>query len=308
MPDQAWVRRLFDAAAWRPVPSGDGQRVSLAFQMNGVGYKNFSFSFQEPWLGGKKPNSLGVNASYLLFQNLGTANFSRNSILTTSLDYGRRLKFPDDFFTSRTSIGYKFYDIINPQFRFVGFEGEPEAFINIITLRQSFDRSSVDAPIYPRSGSTMSLSVEATPPYSLLQGEEPDYETLTDAQKYKWLEYHKWRFTSNWFFRIWDDMVLSTKIEAGYLGTYNSRLGISPFERYFLGGAGLMGAGFAGLDGREILPLRGYENNSLTNNAQGYPIYNRLNIELRYPLSLNQSAPIWVLAFLEGGNGFRNFR
>ncbi|GAB4410335.1 MAG: outer membrane protein assembly factor BamA [Bacteroidia bacterium] len=303
------TRRLFDADSWRPVPSGDGQRVSLAFQMNGTGYKNFSLTFMEPWLGGKKPNSLGVSASYLVFQSIGAANFSRNAIFNASIDYGRRLKFPDDFFTSRTTLGYKYYDIVNPTARrFQGFAGEPYAFVNILTLRQSFDRSSVDAPIYPRSGSVMSLSVEATPPYSLFDPAGTDYSEMTGQQKYNLLEYHKWRFSSNWFFRIWDNMVLSTKLEASYLGTYNNALGISPFERFFLGGSGLVGAGFANLDGRQFIPLRGYENNSLTNSNQGFPIYNRFVAELRYPITLNQSAPVWVLAFLEGGNGYSNFR
>ena len=301
------TRRMFEPGAWRPVPSGDGQRLSLAFQMNGVGYKNFSLSFIEPWLGGKKPTSLGLNASYLVYQNINSIDLYRNSIFNASIDLGRRLKFPDDFFTSRTSLGYKYYDILNPSSIFQGFVGEPNAYINIITLRQSFDRSSVDAPIYPRSGSIISFSVEATPPYSLF-GKEKDYSDLPDAQKFNFLEYHKWRFNSNWFFRIVGDMVLSTKIEAGYLGAYNKDLGISPFERYFLGGAGLVGNGFWGLDGREIIALRGYPNNSINNNNRGYPIYNRFIMELRYPITLNQSAPVWVQAFLEAGNGFADFR
>ncbi|MEZ4850410.1 MAG: BamA/TamA family outer membrane protein [Bacteroidia bacterium] len=204
-------------------------------------------------------------------------------------------------------MGYKYYDILNPSSIFQGFEGEPSAYINIITLRQSFDRSSVDAPIYPRSGSIISFSVEATPPYSLF-GKEKDYTDIPDAEKFNLLEYHKWRFNSNWFFRIVGDMVLSTKIEAGYLGSYNKKLGISPFERYFLGGSGLIGNGFWGLDGREIIALRGYPNNSINNNNKGYPIYNRFIMELRYPITLNQSAPVWVLGYLEAGNGFENFR
>ncbi|MEM7374032.1 MAG: outer membrane protein assembly factor BamA [Bacteroidota bacterium] len=303
-------RRMFDAKQWRPVPTGDGQRLSIAFQANGQSYKNFSLTFQEPWLGGKKPNSLGVSASYLIFQSLGgSSTFSSNSIFNASVDYGQRLKFPDDFFTSRTSLGYKFYDIVNPSARgFRGFPGEPEAFVNIISLRQSIDRSSVDAPIYPRSGSIMSLSVEATPPYSLFHAPGTNYSDMSGQEKYRWLEYHKWNFSSNWFFRIVDNLVLSTKIEASYLGSYNKALGLSPFERYFLGGSGLVGGGFANLDGRQYIPLRGYENNSLVNNNEGYPIYNRFVMELRYPISLNQSAPVWVLGFLEGGNGYATFR
>lgn len=298
-------RRIFEPGAWRPVPAGDGQRVSLAIQMNGVGYKNFAFSFLEPWLGGKRPNSLGVNANYQVIQNV--ASTYRFNLLNTSLDYGRRLKFPDDFFTSRTSLVYKYYDIREPGIAFSAFSGVDQANIHIISLKQSFDRSSVDAPIYPRSGSTMSLSVEVTPPYSLFDGIS-DYSEVGAAEKYKLLEFHKWRFSSNWFFRIVGDMVLSTKIEAGYLGSYNAAYGISPFERFFLGGTGMVGFGLAQLDGREIIPLRGYENNSLTNNNGGYPIYNRFVMELRYPLSLSQATTIWVQAFAEGGNGYSNFR
>ena len=300
------ARRFFEPKAWKPVPSGDGQRLSLAFQMNGVGYKNFSVSFQEPWLGGKRPNSLGISTSYILYQNFTNLNF-RNTIYNASVDYGRRMKFPDDFFRSLTSIGYKYYDVLNPSTLFPGFENEPQAFINIITLRQAFERSSVDAPIYPRSGSILSLSVQATPPWSLLFRRNADFSEMSDAEKFKYLEYHKWRFNTNWFFRIVGNMVLSTKIEAGFLGGYNRSLGISPFERYFLGGTGLLGQNFA-LDGRELIPLRGYKDNSITNGRNGYPIYSRYVMELRYPITLNQSAPVWVQAFAEAGNGFEGFR
>lgn len=310
------AKRLFDPKAWRPVPSGDGQKLSLAFQMNGTGQQNISASFQEPWLGGKKPNSLGVSAGYSLFQSL--RRDYRNAIFSASIDFGQRLKFPDDFFRSFTSIGYKYYDVTNPSFIFRSafsrvVDGqlvtEPQAYINTITFRQRFERSSVDAPIFPRSGSIMSLSVEATPPYSLFRDDQ-NYEAMTDAEKFKFLEYHKWKFNSNWFFRIVGNklpLVLSAKIEAGYLGAYSQELGISPFERFFIGGAGLLGQQF-GLDGRELIPLRGYEDGSLDNNNQGYPIYNRFILELRFPVTLNQSAPVWVQAFAEGGNGYARFR
>ncbi|MEO0896140.1 MAG: outer membrane protein assembly factor BamA [Bacteroidota bacterium] len=309
-------KRILQADQWRPVPSGDGQRVSLSFQMNGANYKQFAFNFMEPWVGGKRPNSLGLSTSYFVTQSVRNGQIVfRNSILSTSLDYGRRLKFPDDFFTSRTSIGYKYYDILNPENWFNGFEGEERAFINLFTLRQSIDRSSVDAPIYPRSGSIMSLSVEATPPYSLFDGID-NYSDIPDTRKYNLLEYHKWRFNSNWFFRLVDNLVLSAKVEAGYLGAYNPQYGLPPFERFYLGGAGIGALGFAGFDGKEYIALRGYEDQSLNNadvpnqqnQGDGYPIYNRMVLEFRYPISLNQSAPVWVQAFLEGGNGYETFR
>ncbi|MEM6805590.1 MAG: POTRA domain-containing protein, partial [Bacteroidota bacterium] len=158
------AKRMLQPGAWRPVPSGDGQKLSLSFQMNGVGYKNFSVSFLEPWLGGKKPTSLGVSTSYLLFQNVRT-NY-RNNIFNVSVDLGKQLQFPDDFFTARYSIAYKYYDILQPGNVFRAFIGEDVAYVNSLSFRYSLDRSSVDAPIYPRSGSIMNLSVEATPPWS----------------------------------------------------------------------------------------------------------------------------------------------
>lgn len=299
------AKRMFDPGTWRPVPSGDGQKLSLSFQMNGVGYKNFSISFLEPWLGGKKPTSLGVSTSYLLFQNVRT-NY-RNNIFNVSVDLGKQLQFPDDFFTARYSIAYKYYDILQPGNVFRAFIGEDVAYVNSLSFRYSLDRSSVDAPIYPRSGSIMNLSVEATPPWSVFK-EDQDFSDLSPQDKFNLLEFHKWQFNSNWFFNIVGDMVLNAKIEAGYLGAYNTNLGISPFERFFLGGSGMVGNGLWGLDGRDIVPLRGYDDATIDNNQQGYPIYNRFIMELRYPISLNQSAPIWMQAFLEAGNGYQTFR
>ncbi|MEL6254607.1 MAG: outer membrane protein assembly factor BamA [Bacteroidota bacterium] len=299
------AKRILQPGAWRPVPSGDGQKLSLSFQMNGVGYKNFSISFLEPWLGGKKPTSLGVSTSYLLFQNVRT-NY-RNNIFNISVDLGKQLQFPDDFFTARYSIAYKYYDILQPGNVFRAFVGEDVAYVNSLSFRYSLDRSSVDAPIYPRSGSIMNLSVEATPPWSIFKDDQ-DFTDLSPQEKFNLLEFHKWQFNSNWFFNIVGDMVLNAKIEAGYLGAYNENLGISPFERFFLGGSGMVGNGLWGLDGRDIVPLRGYDDATINNGNNGYPIYNRFIMELRYPISLNQSAPIWMQAFLEAGNGYGNFR
>ena len=153
----------------------------------------------------------------------------------------------------------------------------------------------------------MNLSVEATPPWSIFK-EDQDFTDLSPQEKFNLLEFHKWQFNSNWFFNIVGDMVLNAKIEAGYLGAYNENLGISPFERFFLGGSGMVGNGLWGLDGRDIVPLRGYDDATINNGNNGYPIYNRFIMELRYPISLNQSAPIWMQAFLEAGNGYGNFR
>lgn len=309
------TRRLFrPMSEWGgPVPSGDGQRLSLAIQMNGSGFQNYSINFLEPWLGGKKPNSFGVNASYFVFQNFGTRDVFRNRIANIGIDYGRRLKFPDDFFRSFNSITYKYYDTKNPgnffgQQAFTRADGTPEteAFVNVFALRQSFERNSVDAPIYPKSGSIMSFYVEATPPYSMFR-KNVDYAELSPSERFKFLEYHKWRFNSNWFWRLFGNVVLNARVDAGFVGRYDPVIGISPFERFQLGGAGLVMNNFA-FAGREIVPLRGYKDNSLDNNGNGFTIFNRYVAELRVPLTLNQSAPIWLLGFAEAGNGFTNFR
>jgi len=303
------TKKLFKKGAWNPVPSGDGQKLSLAFQMNGVGYQNFSVSFQEPWLGGKKPNLLGIGSSYIVLKNV-TSGF-RNSIFSFSVENGRRMKFPDDFFQSNTSLTYKYYDVSNPQSVFAGFEDSDRAYINILSLRQTISRSSVDALIFPRSGSMMNFSVEATPPYSLFM-KDKDFANMPSAQKFNLLEFHKWKFSSNWFFNLFADLVLSAKIEAAFLGSYNKEIGISPFERFYLGGAGLVG--FNGFDGREIISLRGYQDNVIgnystsTNQNQGATIYNKFSMEFRYPITLTEAAPMWLLAFVEGGNGYGNFK
>ena len=316
------TKRLFrPRSEWGSiVPSGDGQKLNLAVQMSGVRYKSFSLSFLEPWLGGKKPNSLGISTSYIVIRNSTSifgGEFYRNAIFNASVDFGRRLKFPDDFFRSFTSLGYKLYDIENPAFVFPAFSPrfnngvtEDKALINILTLKQTFERSSIDAPIYPRSGNTMTFSVEATPPYSLFRRDNVDYAEMTNGEKFNLLEYHKWTFKSNWFYNIFANMVLSAKLETGFVGSYNSQLGISPFELYHIGGSGMANFGFT-FDGREIIALRGYTErylNSTFNNDQGFPIYTRMVMELRYPLTLNQSAPVWVLGFLEGGNGYNSIK
>lgn len=306
------TKKFFQKGAWNPIPAGDGQRLNIAVQMNGVGWQNYSVSFLEPWLGGKKPNSLGASVNYTVNQNR-TTNFSMRTLGTT-VDFGRRLKWPDDFFRGMTSASYKYYDITNGSLGFGALTFD-DAFINVFALRQTFDRTSIDAPIYPRSGSRVTFSVEATPPFSLFGNQ--DYSELSDAEKFKFLEYHKWSFQGDFFFEIAKNLVIRPRIQYGYLGTYNQDYGISPFERYYLGGSGLGQFNFYGY---EYVGLRGYPDNSIgprpvggTEGTQaiGGNILNKYTLELRYPITLNQAAPIWVLAFAEAGNtwlGFDEFK
>ncbi|MCB9231727.1 MAG: outer membrane protein assembly factor BamA [Bacteroidia bacterium] len=300
------TKRFFKPEAWRPVPSGDGQKLTVGLQMNGVGWQNYFVSFLEPWLGGKKPNSLGASLSYSI--NRSTASGFQMKNLSTSIDFGKRLKIPDDYFQSVTSIGYKNYDLTNASAYFGSLSFE-DGFINILTLKQAISRTSVDAPLYPRSGSTLSLSVEGTPPYSLFNT-KVDYSKLPDNEKFKLLEYHKWSFTSTWYYSVFKNLVVRPQVRMGFLGTYNPDYGISPFERFNMGGSGF---GQFNFFGQEFISMRGYKSNAIgprgANGAQqGGSIFNKYSIELRYPLTLNQAAPIWVLGFLEAGNSWLGFK
>lgn len=299
------TKRFFKKNAWNPIPSGDGQRLSLAAQVTGTGWQNYSISFLEPWVGGKKPNSLGTTVFYTINRSL--VNSFRMNTFGTTIDYGRRMKWPDDFFRSFTSLGYKYYDIQNGGSIFgTGSTSQLDnGFINVLTLRQSFDRTSIDAPLFPRSGSAFSLSVEATPPYSMFgiyNGQ--DLREVPNNEKYNLLEYHKWKFSALWYHEVFKNLVVRPKMEFGFLGTYNRDYGVSPFERFIMGGSGFGGFNFYGLD---YISLRGYPDNSLGSQTGGGNIYNKYSLELRYPLSLNQSAPIWALLYAEAGNTWNGF-
>jgi outer membrane protein insertion porin family len=302
------ARNFFKKGAWHPLPSGDGQRLSLRAQTNGKFFQSYNASFTEPWLGGRKPNSFSVTVFHSIQSNGRTKEDPlRSAIKITGLSVGlgKRLRKPDDYFTIYNEVNYQYYELKNYGSTFLFSDGTS----NNLNFRETISRNSVDAPIYPRSGSNISLSLQFTPPYSLLNN--VDYKTATDQEKYKFIEYHKWKFTSQWYTRLAGNLVLHARIQYGFLGLYNRNLGASPFERFFLGGDGL--SGFA-LDGREIIALRGYQNNSLTpidagtRRQVGGTIFDKYTLEVRYPLSLNPSATIFALAFAEGGNSWLRFR
>ncbi len=301
------TRNLFNREAWRPLPTGDGQRLSLRAQTYGRGYISYSASFTEPWLGGRRPNALSVS----FYQTTHRRNLARShpdygyySIIGSSVGLARRLTVPDDYFFLQQFISYQHYDILNSPIRFIFDDGRS----NNLSYNVVFGRNSTDAPLYPRSGSEVSLSLQLTPPYSLISGK--DMAGREPREKYKWLEYHKWKFTGNWFAPIAGDLVLSARMRFGFLSFYNSDIGYPPFERFYLGGDGLSGWE---IDGREVISLRGYTNYSLTpTDARGEFIgantYNKYTVEVRYPLSLNPMATIYALAFVEGGNAWSEIR
>jgi outer membrane protein insertion porin family len=301
------TRKIFQRGGWKPVPAGDGQKLNLSVQMNGSGWQQYSISFLEPWLGGKKPNSLGVSLYYTL--NKSVASDFRMSTTGGSIDFGTRMKWPDDFFKSYTSFNYKYYAIENGSraFAFLGFD---DGFINIFSLKQSIARVSIDAPLFPRSGSDISFSVEATPPFSLFSNK--DYSTIDNADKFNLLEFHKWKFSATWYHQITKNLILRPRAFFGYLGNYNKDYGIPPFERFFMGGSGLNGFSFYGW---EYMPLRGYPDQSVgpkdeTGNATGGNIFTKFTLEMRYPIMLNGPVSLWTVAFAEAGNtwlGFKEF-
>jgi len=288
--------------AWRPVPSGDGQQLSLRVQSNGTRYQSYSLSFTEPWLGGKKANSLSVSLYKTVQSNGYQKDDSRRAdmaIAGASLGLGKRLKWPDDYFTLYNELSFQQYDM-NEWPYFLMKNG----ISNNVSYKLVFGRNSVDSPLFPRRGSNISVGLQATPPYSLLRG-ETDYSTWEQEEKYKWIEYHKWTFKSEWITKLLStkDLVLFTRYELGFLGYYNKELR-SPFEQYQVGGDGMSGYNMYGSD---IVSLRGYENYSLTP-AEGGNIYSRFTMELRYPVSLNPQATIYALTFIEAGNAWYNFK
>ncbi len=294
------AKNFFKKQAWTPLPSGDGQRLSIRIQTNGIYYQSYVASFTEPWLGGRKPNSLQI-ATYYNVQSNGIkkseSTHESMDIFGVSVGIGRRLPWPDDYFNLYNELSFQNYVLHNWQAQEFNFnDGESKN----ISFKTTLERNSIDQPIYPRRGSDVSISIQLTPPYSLLSSR--DYSTLSDKEKYKWIEYNKWSFQSSFFTKLAGNLVLNSRIEFGFLAMYNKDYGYSPFESYIMGGDGLM---TYNLYGKETIGLRGYGNNSLTPLAGGN-VYNKYTFEVRYPLSLNPNATLYVLAFAEGGNCFTN--
>ena len=297
------ARRIFKKGAWAPLPAGDGQTVSLRVQANSF-FQSYSASFTEPWLGGKKPTSL----TFSIYHNIQTNGRDRDddlreslSITGLTLGMGKRLKWPDDYFTLYQAVEYQHYKLDNYRPSLFDFS---KGYSNNISYRVVLGRNNTLLdPIYPTRGSNFSLTLKLTPPYSLF--EDKDYETIGAREKYKFMEYHKWKFQGTWYNELFlKNLVLRTHTEFGFLGTYNDELGLAPFERFYVGGDGLQN--FV-LDGRETIALRGYPNNSLTPDDGG-TLYNKFTMELRYLISPNPNAKIFGLVFAEAGNSWDQFK
>jgi outer membrane protein insertion porin family len=323
------TKNITNLKAWKPLPSGDGQKLSVRFQASGRQFQTYTISFSEPWLGGKKPVNFGINLSHTVYRTVDYTNLYtrsstgltflgsyKNSGVTISL--GKRLKIPDRYFVLSSALSYQRYKMDSLDLFGIGY---PNGVSNNVTLNLTLSRNTIDNPQFPRGGSSFSLSGTFTPPYSAITG---NTSFSSKEAQYKWVEYHKWMFDATWYQTVAGKLVLSTRAHLGFLGRYNQNLSISPFERFVLGGSGLAGYGMFAL-AQDIIGLRGYTDRSIV------PIYNRLSttdasqstststnsvsslggvayskyvMELRYPLSLNPSATIFGLVFAEAGNNW----
>ena len=298
------IKKAGKLREWRPVPQGDGQKLSLRLQANGRQFQTYSLSFTEPWFGGRKPNSLSVSLSRSIQRIIpfnGGAATGSLKVSAATLSSARRLKVPDDWFSMSQSFGFTQYSLDNYN---AGFRGITNGNFNSFVFNTTISRNSVDSPIYPRSGSNLTLSMAFTPPYSLFD-KSSLAEGISADQQFKWVEYHKWMFDNSWFLSLAGKLVLNARVHFGYLGSYNSKKGAPPFERFILGGSGLSFNNF--LLGTDIVGLRGYDDNSITpteSSNEGGTVYEKFTMELRYPVTLGQAASIYVLGFAEAGNNW----
>ena len=328
------IKDIFNKKAYKPVPMGDGQTLALRLQASRF-YQTYSFSFAEPWLGGKKPTQFSASLSHSrqFYYDWQTGRPDKSQrFYITSLTFGlaKRLEVPDDYFTLSHALSFQYYDLENYNIGLFGFGSSGFAKNIAYTIALSRD-NRFPKLIYPRTGSRFTISARITPPYSLFDGvdygsleddedfwardedgnvildedgnPEPDVQKI-EQEKIKWLEFYKIKFDGEWYNRLVGDLVLKTSANFGYLGAYNQDRGVVPFERFFLGGDGM--ANYT-LDSRETVQLRGYPNQSLSPNI-GSTIYNKFSMELRYPLTLKPSASIYGLVFAEGGAAFDSFK
>ena len=320
------LRNIFNGEAYKPVPRGDGQSLALRLQASQF-FQTYSFSFSEPWWGGRKPYQVSTSISHsrqFLFDPITRrADRSRRFNITgITLGLATRLQSPDNFFQLSQALSYQHYDLQNYNTGLFTF-GDGSANNLSYTIALSRNNTYTD-PIFPTGGSNFNISAKFSLPYSLFNG--VDYEDLAneredldpvadsdrigeiDQERFKWLEFYKIKFKGDWYTSIAKlgkyDLVFRPSVEFGFLGAYNNDRGVIPFERFFLGGDGL---GNFALDGREIIQLRGYPNQSLST-QDGGSIYNKFSLELRYPITLGQGAKIYALSFVEGGSSVNSFR
>ena len=315
------MRNIFDRTKYKPLPMGDGQTLALRLQASQF-YNTYSFSFSEPWLGGQQPVQFSASLQHTIQYRYdfftGLADKTQSfQISGATLGLAKRLRVPDDFFQLSQSISYQYYNLNNYYTGLFTFgDGQANNLAYTVNLTRNNTRIN---PIFPTGGSTFSINAKFTPPYSLFSskdyanlGDLPEFQDENgnpiqekiDQEKYRWLEFYKIKFNGTWYTPIYEKLTLKTQADFGFIGAYNLSRGNIPFERFFLGGDGMVSYA---LDGRETIALRGYPNQSLSS-TDGSVIYNKFSLELRYPITLKPSASIYALTFLEAGKGYNNFR
>lgn len=317
------ARNIFHRETWSPLPQGDGQRLSLRAQTNGRFFQSYNVSFTEPWLGGKKPNSLTVAGFVSILSNGYNRNSEFYGKLTNggvTFSLGTRLKKPDDNFVSSTALNLQVIKLQNYVFSSRGLfrtdlgETVSEGNFRNFSITQTIARTTINNPIFPQEGSRVQVSVQLTPPYSLFS--DKNYGDLAPSERFKYLEYHKWKVNAEWYQTLVGKLVIKADAKFGFLGAYNNDIGIAPFERFQLGGDGLNNQQFGYFTGTEIISSRGYkpgdyESNQWkgsTTDINATPLYQKVTLELRYPLSLNPSSTIYIHTFAQGSNAWRKAR
>ncbi len=297
------VRNIPHLDTWAPLPVGDGQKLSISAQANARFYQLYSFSFVDPWFGGKKPNTFSISLYANLISNGVTkeqeTRYIRRQTLNMyggSVGLGRRLNWPDDYFILSNALSFDIYDMNG----YRSFINVPDGKYYILSLTTTLERNSIDNPIYPRTGSDVSLMVKLTPPYSLFM--HRDYTHMSLAEKLKWVELYKIKLSGKWYFRLYGDWVVYPAFEYGFLGYYNKNIGFVPFEGFTVGGDPMGYYVF----GKEFISLRGYDKEALTPIQHVAHAYAKYTLELRHPILLKEVATVYALAFLEAGNAWYN--
>ena len=315
------LKNLKNKDAWKPVPMGDGQALSLRLQANRF-YRVYSFSLSDPWFGGEQPVQFSTSFSHTkqYRYNFFTGRVDKSQsfeVTGASIGLAKRLRVPDDYFLLSQSLSYQYYNLNN---YYTGLFTFGEGKSNNVSYTVALSRNNTFTnPIFPLGGSEFLLSARFTLPYSLWNGVDyanlgelekfqdndgnPDQAKI-DQERFKWLEFYKIKFKGTWYTRLIEKLVLRAHTEFGFIGAYDNERGVIPFDRFFLGGDGM--SQYA-MDGREMISLRGYPNQSLSS-VNGSTIYNRFSLELRYPITLKPAASIFGLTFLEAGQGYDNFR
>lgn len=314
------IKNIGNFDKWDPLPVGDGQKLSVRVQANGQAFQNYSLSLSEPWFGGKKPNSLSFafnhsvqrQVDYFNQGNAGDLGFFK--ITGVTLGLSKRITWPDDYFSISNSLQFQNYEF--NQFGTSFGLSYPTGNSKSVILNTTVARNNVDNTIYPRQGSNIILSMNLTPPYTSLN--RSLNEESGDQEKYKWLEYHKWMFDASFYTPVLGSskFVASARAHMGFLGSYGNKFGIIPLERFVMGGDGMNFNNFA--LGQEIVGLRGYENQTITpgKNTRGTAdpdpyggvVYNKYVMELRFLVSPNPSATIFLLTFAEAGNNWGDYK